>query len=79
MDNFIRNVYLPLLKNDIISSLQQNNIPVDVEKCFDKYENVFGSFLSENKRFKALTSRLPENQYIDATLDRHFPYDQSMI
>ena len=26
-----------------------------------------------------LTSRLPENQYIDATPDRHFPYDQSMI
>ena len=27
----------------------------------------------------ALTSRLPENQYIDATPDRHIPYDQSMI
>ena len=58
MDNFIRNVYLASLKNDIISTLQQNNIPVDdITKCFDKYENVFSNFLTKHKRLKALKEK----------------------
>ena len=58
MDHFVRNVYLPVLKNNIISSLQQINIPVDdIRNFFDKYENVFSSFLSEHKRLKALKEK----------------------
>ena len=35
MDHFIRKVYLPALKADVISKLKENNIPIvfDTNKC----------------------------------------------
>ena len=58
MDHFIRKVYLPKLKDDVISKLKENNIPIhDIEKCFDSYNNVFERFLTEHKRFKILKEK----------------------
>ena len=58
MNNFLCNSYLPALKNDIISTLKKNNIPVDdIEKCFDEYNNIFDKFLTEHKRLKILKEK----------------------
>lgn len=51
MDQFIRTVYLPAIRNEIFLILKQKNIPLDeFEQCFDKYSNVFDKFLTEHKR-----------------------------
>ena len=58
MNNFLCNTYLPALKNDVISTLKKNNIPVDdIEKCYNEYNHIFDKFLTEHKRFKVLKEK----------------------
>lgn len=53
LDHFIRDVYLPVLKNDISALLKSKGISDhDVEQCFAKYECVFDNFKTEHKRFE---------------------------
>ena len=52
---FLRKVYIPSLKRDILTILQNEKVTdfslKEVEKCFNKYVSIFESVETEAKRF----------------------------
>ena len=52
-DNFIRNVFVPSLKSDVLAILKNTDIAdshlKEIEKCFDKHSRIFNDVASESK------------------------------
>ena len=61
MDHFIRKVYLPSLKSEILEILEKgckdDLCSDEIEQCFMKYSNVFKPVATEHKRFKLLRKK----------------------
>ena len=59
MNNFIKNVFLRELKNDIIGALKKNNYASiqEIEQYFNKYSDVFDAVSSEHKRIQLLQGK----------------------
>lgn len=61
MDDFISNVYIPSLKNDVLEVLKNENISdtsfKKIEQCFQKHSTVFDNVSTECKRFKILKTK----------------------
>ena len=76
MDDFLRSVFLPSLKSDIIQILNKNKVSdnclCDVEKCFSKHRSVFENVSTEAKRFRLLRSK----GYVDP---EHFKIAETFV
>ena len=61
MNTFIRNEYLPSIKNDIMKALEGNQISESslrkIEACFKQHENVFVYVDTEAKRLSLLKKK----------------------
>ena len=61
MDNFIKNVYLPSLKTDIIEIVIKANVDKNsiekIKKCFNNHSSVFEAVSTEKKIFSILKDK----------------------
>lgn len=58
MKEFLNDMYIPSLKNDIINILKDENLTKTssekLEKCFQEYASIFNSVETERRRFELL-------------------------
>lgn len=74
-NNFIKNIFLRSLKNEIVNILKENqvseNIVRDVELSFEKHSSIFDEVFTEKNRFNVLKKK-------DLLISKNFRLDKHL-